>query len=438
MGIRKFFLLPFAGVALAAAFAACAASDTSAVATSMTGESVCVSGHQTSCACFGGVEGVQTCRDDGSGFDECDCSPPEGTTSSSSGEPPPPCGNSVCATDENCHTCEVDCGVCEPCTQAPKCDNAFVPDPNPMHFPQLDISKMTRLTRDQIQARLELALKNAGPEVRLLAAALDGTAQPNEHPLVGALRSAFGEHAKLADVVRKQLAAVGKVPLPTYRTKFPFTPPKLPAAPLGDADPPPGGTVACGAPQLRIGVSKIKVYEKDDLTGGDEIYCVIQAEAAAGGELRLLPLTPSTSNGKEFNYSLESGVIWGQKGPKIPLGNLQITYDCIEQDSSDGYQNLINSIGKAASAIGGVIPGDSGWIFTVVGAIAPVLSGALGLNGDDHLFNAQQIIPLDMQLQMTNGVSWSVRRGDDGNFIDNGWDWELSVQAWGCTEYGTL
>ena len=435
MGIRNFVLFPAAVFTFATAFAACSASDTTAVATSSTGEQVCVPGHQTACACFGGLEGMQTCRDDGSGFDECDCL--GATTSTGTGEPPKPCGNSVCADDENCHTCELDCGVCEPCTLAPKCENVFVPKPNPMHFPSLDIPKMKLLSRAEISARIETALTKAGPEIRLLAAALDTHATPNEHALIPALRKVFAENATLTSTIRSQLMTAGMVTPAAYRTKFPFHVPQLPTPSLGDADPP-GGTVECGAPQLRIGVSNVKVHEKDDLTGGDEIYCVIQAEAAAGGELRLLPLTSSLSNGKSFNYSLESGVIWGQKGPKIPLGNMQLTYDCIEQDSSDGYQNLINAVGNAASSIGGVIPGDSGWIFTTVGALAPVLSGALGLNGDDHLFNAQQIIPLDIQLQMTNGVSWSVRRGDDGNFIDGGWDWELTVQAWGCAEYGTL
>ena len=437
MRLRNVLLLPAALLSAAAAFAACSASDTTTASTAPVEETVCVAGHQTSCDCFGGLQGVQTCKDDGSGFDLCDC---EGsaTSSSSTGEPPPPCGNGTCASDENCHTCEVDCGVCEPCILAPKCENVFVPKPNPMHLPQLDIPKMTQLSRAQIRERLQASIAKAGPELRLLAAALDGHAAADEHPLVPAIRKSFAENSKLADIVRTQLTSVGMLPAAAYRTKFPFEVPKLPAAPFGDADPPPGGTIECGAPQLRIGVTKLKVHEKDDLTGGDEIFCVTQSEAAAGGEVRLLPLTPSLSNGKDFSYSLEAGVMWGQQGPKIALGNIQITYDCIEQDSSDGYQNLINSVGNAASQIGGAIPGQAGWILSTVGAIAPVISGAIGLNGDDHLFNAQQIIPLDLQLQMTNGVSWSVRRGDDGNFIDNGWDWELTVQAWGCTEYGTL
>lgn len=434
-------LFPAALVLTLGGFAACAASDTTTQATtSNPTEQACVPGHQTVCPCFGGTQGLQICLEDGSGFGSCDCSGEvTTTTSSSSGEPPPPCGNGVCADDENCHTCEIDCGMCEPCTLAPKCDNAFVPKPNLAHMDTLDIKKMTRLSKADLQARLEKALAKAGPELRVLAAALDAKVEPGEHPLVPALRKVFAENASAAERLRGGLAKAGWGSAAAYRAKFPLSKIELPKAPVGDADPP-GGTVECGAPLLRVGVQKMKVHEKDDVwpAGGDEIFCIIQSESATGAEVRLLPMTPSLENGKEFAYSLESGVIWGQKGPTTPGGNLMITYDCVEQDDSSTYQKLIDAVGNAAGQIGGVIPGDSGWILTTVGALAPVISGSLGLNGDDHLFNASQVLPLDIQLELTNGRFWSIRKGDDGNFADGGWDWELFVQAWGCAEYGTL
>ena len=60
----------------------------------------------------------------------------------------------------------------------------------------------------------------------------------------------------------------------------------------------------------------------------------------------------------------------------------------------------------------------------------------LALDSDDHLFNAQQTVPLDMQLELTNGAFRTVRREGTHNLSD--WDWELVVKAWGCAEYGLL
>ena len=37
---------------------------------------VCVAGQQVACACLGAAEGVQACKDDGSGFEACECEAP--------------------------------------------------------------------------------------------------------------------------------------------------------------------------------------------------------------------------------------------------------------------------------------------------------------------------------------------------------------------------
>ena len=44
-----------------------------AIGCSETAGFACESGRQVACACGGGVEGFQLCRDDGSGFDPCVC-----------------------------------------------------------------------------------------------------------------------------------------------------------------------------------------------------------------------------------------------------------------------------------------------------------------------------------------------------------------------------
>jgi hypothetical protein len=62
-----------------AGLAACGSSGTSAATTS--GGTECTPGKQEECACVGGTKGVQSCKADGSGLNECQC----GSTTSSTG-----------------------------------------------------------------------------------------------------------------------------------------------------------------------------------------------------------------------------------------------------------------------------------------------------------------------------------------------------------------
>lgn len=390
-------------------------------------DQVCVPGHQTTCACPGGSEGIQVCDDDGSGLGACECGPVE---------PSEGCGDEWCAPDENCHTCAADCGTCLPCEIAPACDNAQIPPADVPHVAEFDVPKMVELSKEQLQQRLLDYVTEASPAMRVLAAALDSEEQYDEHPWITELRSVFDNNPDARDALRAQLQAVGMSSLSDYRAANPA--PRGNAyserMPLGGEFP--GGTEECGAPMLRVGVAKIKVHEEDDDFANDIVYCIIQAEGKDGAEVRITPQTPNLDEGEEFQFALESGVFWGQAGPTTPGGNMLITYDCIEADTNDGYQNLINSVGEAATQVGDVVEGDNGWIFSTAGAIAPVVSTGLALDTDDHLFNAQQTIPLDKQLELTNGAFWTVRREGTHNFSD--WDWELYVKAWGCAEYGTL
>ena len=389
----------------------------------------CIPNQQLACACPGGTSGVQVCLADGSGLGACDCGGGQG------GSPPlVGCGDGVCGLDEDCHSCMSDCGICEPCLTAPACDNAAIPNPSLPHRTDLDVPAMQLVPPAAIAARLTQKVLEAGAGMRLVAAALDDDAREGEHPVVATLRNVFASHPTAAASVRRQLERAGMDSPASYRdlhmdSYAPPTPSVLDVAP-------PGGTEACGAPLLRLTVSQITVHEEDDDFANDIVYCTIRAEAQTGTEIRITPETPNLDQGDSFQFALESGVFWGQQGPTTPGGNLQITYDCVEADTSDGYQNLINDIGNAASTIGDVWTGSYGWVFTAVGAVAPIVSDALALDGDDHLFNAQQIVPLSMQLELTNGAYWTVRRA--GTHILSDWDWELFIKAWGCAEYGQL
>jgi hypothetical protein len=389
-----------------------------------------VPGRVEECPCVGGTTGVQACLDDGSGFGACECPVQTGATSGGGGEDQLRCGNGVCLDEgENCHTCSLDCGECDPCTLAPSCANAQIP-PVAMDHANLDVA-FEYVPASAVRARLEHAIASGDLGVRVIAAALSDET-PSENPVVTIVRKALAEHPTAAAAARRGLERAGLHQPKLYSADLP---PLLPTySTMGGEFP--GGTMECGSPLLRLRVAQITVHEEDDDWDNDIVYCSISSEAMNGSEIRVTPQTPPLDEGESFAFSIEAGVMWGQLGPTTPGGNMLITYDCFESDSDTGYQDLISAIGGAAGQIGGAIGGEYGWVFTTVGAVAGVISSAMSLDGDDHLFNATQTIPLEMQLDLTNGRYWSVRRS--GTHFLSDWDWELRVEAWGCAEYGTL
>jgi hypothetical protein len=422
-------------LAAAAILGGCAAGDPGAdtaepPSSENPGETACIPGHQTFCDCPGGAEGIQVCNDEGSGFGTCDCEAPMGE----GGSEPMACGDATCAADENCHTCASDCGACEPCDIAPSCDNATVPAAELPHVTDLDVPSMQAVSAEMMRERLESAVREGGIGMQLLAAALDD-ADAFEHPFVSALREVLAARPVAREAIARQLAISGMASPEAYRVAHPD--PQFSGVTWETLDNEfPGGTMECGAPLLRVAASHVQVHEEDDDFANDIVYCAIQAEAATAAEIRVTPQTPNLDEGDGFDFALESGVFWGQQEPVTPGGNILITYDCFEADSSTGYQDLVDAIGHAAGQIGNSVEGDNGWIFDGAAAIAPIVSTGLALDNDDHLFNAQQTIELDRQLELTNGAFWTVRR--EGTHSLSDWDWELTIKAWGCAEYGTL
>lgn len=390
------------------------------------GASACTPGQQIACACPGGTNGVQACNAEGSGFEKCACG---GGGSGGTGGGPIGCGDGFCAgSEEDCHSCPQDCGPCAPCTIAPSCDNAQIPPAAMTHVPELN-TFLHPVSKEELLARFNALVAAQGPGVRLIGAALREP-RAAEPALVAAVREALEKQPKLRDALARHLGAAGLVPAASLDLSD-LEAPLL--TPRGNEFP--GGTIECGAPLLRIRAAKVTVHEEDDDFANDIVYCALTSEAKTASEIRITPKTPNLDEGDSFTYPIEAGIFWGQMAPETPGGNLLLTYDCFEADSTDGYTQLIDAVGDAATQIGGVA-GSYGWVFTVIGAVAPVLSGAIGLDGDDHLFNAQQTIPLDKQLDLTNGRFWTVRRS--GTHLNSDWDWELRVEAWGCAEFGTL
>jgi len=348
------------------------------------------------------------------------------------------CGDSFCdGNDETCRSCELDCGPCAPCDIAPSCDAAMIaPGTLPVE-PSLNVTGLQLRSRADVRAELAEKVSSAPAGMRLLAAALEPTAEPGEHPAVARLRQSLAQFPEQTKKIREELKRAGLISPSDYRHRFPLSAvvPDLdtPMKPMGNEFP--GGSMECGSPELRVGIWKVHVIDSQDgFMGGnaDEIYCLVEGEAQTGSEIRVTPLLPSIHEGDTLPLSNEAGVFWGTTGPKTPGSDLLITYNCVESDDSANYQNLLNSIGTGAGQVGQVYDGSYGWVFSAVGGAANIASAAMATNGDDAIFNTQQLIPLSIQLQLTNGAQWSVQQSDSD------WNWELIVRAWGCAQYGLL
>ena len=302
----------------------------------------------------------------------------EGSTDDGAPDLPPPdpyCGDLNCNADENCLTCATDCGACVPCDLAPVCEGGLIPPVIDVHYDALDIDE-----RDN--PRLP-----ADPSLGL---AHDPGAGASARPGAGGS------------------STVG-APIHTE------------------------GAENCGPAQLRLRVANLTVHDKSELTERDSIYCVITVEGDSGAELRILPPTAGLDNGDDFNYALSEGVIWGQEDKFVETpGNLLITYNCIESDSTGDWEDFLDAIADGANGIGGV-PGGFGWILPTIGGVAGIIGAALSFESDDHLMNASQIISAEQLYDLSNGVWWSVRKQGEASLL-NDFDWELRIEAWGCAD----
>ncbi len=386
---------------------------------------VCSEGEEQPCECEDGWIGTRPCLADGSGYGECsECTDPD----------PVVCGDGVCDPEENCWSCEDDCGICLDCNAAPNCEGAAIPGVIDTHLEALDVPVANADMHPlELAAKLDAAVHDGSPGMRIVAAALDEP-RAGEHPTVPALRDVFARFPEEAAIVRRQLERAGMGSPAVYRTQFPdhelVDEPALAPQPSADAP------TNCEPAKLRIRVAKIRVINAFDGVTKDKVYCAIVTEAASTSEIRVTPTTSKLASGQEYVYALAEGVIWGQLGePVAPLGNLLVTYNCLESDDVSGFQKFLEAIGDAA--LGATpIPSAYGWVVPVAGLAAEIIAAALALETDDHLFNASQIIPAELQLEMTNGVWWSVQR--KGKQALKKWHWELHMEAWGCTDDGVI
>lgn len=340
------------------------------------------------------------------------------------------CGDGTCDVWEGCADCPEDCGACAMCDQAPACAGNLQPPTITEPMPEL-MTEMSLLTTQDILRRVSARIEGADASVRLLAHAL---ASPllDEPNLVTRLRSRLSAHPALEMRIRGALHRAGMYSVEQYRDQHPLD---VDDRTLGQPTPP---TAVCDNPRLRIRVASLTVNEDYDDVADDVVYCVITTEAETASELHLLPPTNELDEGDTQNYGTTAGIIWGADNKLAPPGgNMHINYDCFESDQADGFNQLAEAAAELVGGVGGIpIPGlEGGW--TVPGsAVASLIMSLLALDTDDYLLNAQQIIDKELLLELTQGRYWNLRRSDSGTFW--AWDWTLRLEAWGCTDDGTL
>lgn len=400
--------------------------------TNATAPTACTPGEQQPCTCGDGTEALSTCAASGAGFGACSpCDTSEPTTGGSSSDTADTadtnddeCGDDVCDVWETCENCPDDCGVCQMCDQAPKCAGNVQPPTITKAIPEL-MDTAQALTIDEEELRLAAEVEAASPAMRLLAHAL---ASPREldHPRVVRLRAALAAHPELRQRLAANLARLGMPAFDVYRDLYPIDF-------AADPDAPPVGRprAACDNPRLRIRLASVTVHEEYDDFNNDYVYCMITTEA----ESQLY--NTGLEAGSSYPYSVAEGVVWGADNKLVPPGgNMTLTYRCYENDDWTAFEALLDAIAEAADGLGGLpIPGLDGWHLPV-GKVADLLKQLLQFDDDVQLFNASQTIDKHLLLTLTQGRYWTVRRYGNMNFSD--WDWELRMEAWGCTDDGTL
>lgn len=337
----------------------------------------------------------------------------------------PRCGDGTCNPGETCSTCAQDCGACPKCAEAPACDAALAPPVLTPANPQLDV-RFEWQAKEHIRERVRALVATGAEEARVLAAALTDPA-PGESSLTTTLRALFAKHDVVKTTVRAQLARAGMFSPDAYRAHFPERkPPVRLASPMN-------GAIDCGAPKLSIRMTKITVDEEDDDVSNDIVYCSVTADAPKGSELKVTPRTPNLDEGDSHEFSAGEATVWGQQGPREPGGDLVLTYDCYEADTSDGYTMFLSALAREGVRYGRTVD-ESGWVSDVSGSVVSLLPLMIALDSDDHLFEARQVISAADHLKLTNGASWTVRKS--GTHYVSDWDWTVHMQAWGCAANG--
>ncbi len=208
------------------------------------------------------------------------------------------------------------------------------------------------------------------------------------------------------------------------------------AVDAGAPPPPPIPRGTCLDPQLRIRLQKVKVHK-----GKGDAYCIIEANDGVTSEAAVTMKTGELKDGDEFPFPVGQGTLWGQGMPECTSNNLTLTYYCYKVVDNSAWSAALNALGSTAASIGGSPAGAGpyGWAFGLGGAAANAAAAAItAASKDENRIKVQQTIPVTSLLDLTNGRTWSIRtKIKDGCNVfgcDRDFDWELTVQAWGCAD----
>jgi hypothetical protein len=243
---------------------------------------------------------------------------------------------------------------------------------------------------------------------------------------VTVLREAFLANPKASAAVKRQLARAGMKAPSEYSLTFPeLEPPAM--QPLNGEFP--GGTPECGAPQAPHPRRQGEGHRRGRRFR--ERHRVLLRDLRVGGRRRAAASRRRrrTSTKAKSRPSRSSPASCGASRARAPPAATCCSPTTASRPTPTTATRTCSTPSRAARKRSGGVAGDNGWIFTGVGAAAPILSQALALDGDDHLFNATQIIPLEKQLDLTNGRFWNVSR--KGTHINSDWEWSLRIEGLG-------
>jgi hypothetical protein len=175
------------------------------------------------------------------------------------------------------------------------------------------------------------------------------------------------------------------------------------------------------------------------------LYCVISASDGYTSQITVTSPTKDMKDGDSFEWDPNGAIVWGGKlGEKAnALGdelretrnNLTITYNCFRTNNTEGAAKVAATVADSAREAGAV-GGSYGWAFGIGSVAADLIAGALdAAKGDTHVLNETRTIEGKHLLDLTNARSFSVREANDQlQPIWDRWDWELTMQAWGCAD----
>lgn len=194
----------------------------------------------------------------------------------------------------------------------------------------------------------------------------------------------------------------------------------------------------CIAPELRMRIRQIQIV-RDGVSwsaadgGLADLYCVLNASDGKHSEVMITPIQYDIGDDHPpIVMPPEAAMFWGQGMAWQTLDNLTVTYQCFLARSNEGYTKVFDAIQDGAIAAGGVA-GPWGWAFGAGGIAAGLISSAIPEAMDETRINVQQTIDASMLLELTNGRRWWIRGQGDAPGIGGIWDWNIEVEAWGCS-----